>query len=355
MRTFILLAVVVAVASAGIAPRPRPDKAPTPDRDAPSRGDRRRGSGSGAGGGSGSGASGYGSSYYAPPPPPPKGDGLDKLDKLFSRVDAVSDQLKTVSEQVVALEARQAVQVRFFDRLVTVTLEALDNTDENQNDRLTQLEAFLTALEDELENELEPAVNSGSRNDNNRAERLALEELLNQETDLDIGQAARIVRLVSITADFKDRLFQIKKNEFELFDDEVERTTQDLNAGQAFDDARTCEVGEITLDDDENTAEVTFQTDFGNQAPQIFLGFKGTSANTNAVEDEKNANGGYGYPGYGQEAEPGPIGTRVTAYTTPKGARLELFGFGIGEARIVTATIQYQVCSIGPGIGVVEH
>ncbi|KAK7107645.1 hypothetical protein V1264_015534 [Littorina saxatilis] len=219
MRTFILLAVVVAVASAAIAPRPtRPDKAPTPDRDAPSRGDRRRGGGSGAGGGSGSGASGYGSSYYAPPPPPPphKGDGLDKLDKLFSRVDAVSDQLKTVSEQVVALEARQAVQVRLFDRLVTVTLEALANTDENQNDRLTQLEAFLTALEDEFKNELEPAVdNLQHLNMANKAERLAIDTLLNEETDLDIGQAGRIARLVSITADFQDRLRQVRLAERE--------------------------------------------------------------------------------------------------------------------------------------------
>ncbi|KAK7107644.1 hypothetical protein V1264_015533 [Littorina saxatilis] len=395
MRTFILLAVVVAVASAATRPRDGTDGS----RPAAGHGDtgsnqhrdnsgydsgnsgygtgndgygsRNGGYGSGNGGygdnsynrgGYGNNHARYGGGYYAPPPPPPqKTDSLDKLDKLFSRVDAVSDQLKTVSEQVVALEARQAVQVRFFDRLVTVTLEALANTDENQKDRLTQLEDFLTVLEYELENELEPAVdNLRDMNMVNREERGALEELLNDETDLDIGQAGRIARLVSITADFKDRLFQIVKNAFELFDDEAEGTTQDLDALATVATAKTCEVGEITLDDDECTAELTFQTDFGNQAPQIFLGLSGVNFNTNAVEDKKEQ-GGYGYSGgYGHnqgyhETEPGSIGTRLNAYTTPKGARFEFFFFGFGETKIAAATITYQACSIGPGIGRVNH
>ncbi|KAK7087394.1 hypothetical protein V1264_021454 [Littorina saxatilis] len=295
----------------------------------------------------------------------PTTDGpTNELDQLFTRVEAVRDQVKTAGEESRALAARQAVQMMFLDRLVAIVLNELKNTDKSQDNALDRLEGFLAALDNEIDTEISNRVTEvKTRNQNNAVARQGLQSLLADLEDADVIQSGVIRDLFSTANDFRGRLDQISRNEFELFEDTVESAEARLKYARATDSRGMCESGGLTLDADERAVNYQYLTPFPG-VPQVITGLCGFNFDMDVIKDPEHFikalyafQSGYGGAGYGYEppAEPDTIGVRVNSFSTATGLQVEGFDLSLGDTKAVDVKVCFMACSVGPGTGPVVH
>merc|ERR1712121_45257 len=268
----------------------------------------------------------------------------NELDKLYSRMNAVLAQIQGFEEQMDALSAELSVQEKRLKDLTQIKFVELAEVDAKQAAALNTVNSNiddLTADTNDLTNGID---NLAASNDDNTAEQETAQNLFASDRATDIWQDNQVNKLYPAVKDYKDKLFNVKSNEFAVFEDTVGRDTTTLASVNARETRRMCEVGRVTLTSVDKRVEYQYQTTFEN-TPGITYGLCGFNFNLNSRE----ASPSYYYQ------EPEALGARVNAYSSPTGITIEAFDLSFGDSSAVSVDVCFQACSIGPGTEPVSH
>jgi len=150
-------------------------------------------------------------------------------------------------------------------------------------------------------------------------------------------------------------------NEWDRVDDDADELSFDAKNVLAVEQNRLCETGTVTLHKDDRKAEAIFQTNFGTAVPQVLYGISGYQFDLRARGVSHYGGqtfggyGGYGgysqgpsYGGYGYHYEPNAIGVFVTQTSSPDSVTFEAVNMAFGDTELLTVTVSYQACNVGP-------
>jgi len=264
---------------------------------------------------------------------------LDIIDKLYKRVDTVQNEVKTTSEILANLEARQSLQKTTLEQLTLETFKDLEETDKQQLRKIIGLEGDVDLLMDEL-NTLEMQVVALTMlNENVTSTRVELREAIANRTRIEVEQMREIASISRAVNDFKSKLFDVIDNEFDLVNDQVMRSANNLGINENKELDRMCETGQVTLDADDRKAEYLFQTTFSS-VPQVLYSVCGYNFNLDALK-------GVSYDNYYKE--PNAVGVSVTADASKTGVTFEVFDKSFGDTALLSADVCFQACNISPG------
>merc|ERR1712121_140102 len=261
----------------------------------------------------------------------------NELDKLYSRMNAVLAQIQGFEEQMDALSAELSVQEKRLKDLTQIKFVELAEVDAKQAAALNTVNSNINDLTNGIDN-------LAASNDDNTAEQETAQNLFASDRATDIWQDNQVNKLYTAVKDYKDKLFNVKSNEFAVFEDTVGRDTTTLASVNARETRRMCEVGRVTLTSVDMRVEYQYQTTFEN-TPGITYGLCGFNFNLNSRE----ASPSYYYQ------EPEALGARVNAYSSPTGITIEAFDLSFGDSSAVSVDVCFQACSIGPGTEPVSH
>lgn len=286
--------------------------------------------------------------YHAPgpyvAPTPAEYEHLDTLDKLYSRLDTVQDELKTGSSLLANLESRLSLSKQDLEILTTITSPLFTVEDQNQDTELDQLQETLDIINDKLDQLENHVIEVEILNDMNLNDQENITVLLAAKRRRDIEQEGAIARAQALVADFKPRYFQSIGNDFDFVQQNIDSLTRFLASVKEIESKKLCETGQVTLDADDRKAEYLFQTAFA-VVPQILYSVCGYNFDLEARPND--------YDHYYKE--PNALGLLVTAEASRTGLTVEMFDQSFGDSQVVTADVCFQVCSIGPGTDALPH
>jgi len=243
--------------------------------------------------------------------------------------------VKNMEEQYGALVARMSLQKKFLDEFNKLKVPALLQRDEEQDTVIDQLEEQLYNVRHELDIELWPYVKHlTDLNANNTSGQQAVEHGIVEAVYKDILQEGQIQRLSKAVKQFKEKLFQVQANEFQVFDQAVARVSGRLQYSNNQEDRRMCETGQVTLTADERKNTYNFETMF-DEVPGIVWGICGFNINLDSRDNY--------YP------EPNSAGSNAHAYATKTGIAFEGISDSFGDSAFVSVDVCFQACTILPG------
>jgi len=264
-------------------------------------------------------------------------ESLDAMDKLYQRLETVQAEIKTGSQLLANLEARLSLSKRYVEQTSTVTLPDLMVENNNIVNLVEQLENDF----DDLEVKVNDAVlNSGDLNADAKDANIVqyeIYEFLNQARTDDTFQGAEAAEVLSYIKNIKDNFLVDVSNFFNLVDYNTGLLALAGNMLEDTEDARICEVGQVTLDADDRKAEYLFQTSF-ETVPQILYSICGYNFD---MEARPNV-----YDHYYKE--PNAMGLLVTAEASKTGLTVEVYDQSFGDTALLSSDVCFQVCSIGP-------
>ena len=105
----------------------------------------------------------------------------------------------------------------------------------------------------------------------------------------------------------------------------------------------------MTLVADDGWTEHTYQTPF-DTVPQVLYGMCGSAFDLNNRADPV-------HPGYGYlpAQEPNDIGVNAIVISSKTSLIIKGVELSFGDTKALTLDVCYHACSIGPGIGPVDH
>lgn len=254
-------------------------------------------------------------------------------------MNTVQNEVKTTSEILANLEARQSLQKKTLEQLTLETFEDLVESDRQQDRKIITLEGEVDLLMDELNTLEMQVVELTVLNENITATQEELRVALGERKRIEVEQMREITSISKAVNDFKTKLFEVLDNEFAIADNSVEQTANNLGINENKELARMCETGQVTLDADDRKAEYLFQTTFAS-VPQVLYSVCGYNFNLDARK-------GVSYDNYYKE--PNAIGVSVTADASKTGVTLEVFDKSFGDTALLSADVCFQACNISPG------
>jgi len=265
---------------------------------------------------------------------------LDVIDKLYKRLTTSLSEIKAASELLSSLESRQSLEKKALEQLTLATFPDLVVKDILQTSAIFSLEDQIYILEEQLNELVNQTFNLVALNLNNTDAQEEIEVLWAGRKRADVEQERQINSLVKAVKDFKEKLLQVLDNEFELIDQDIMESSNNLDNVKEKELARMCEVGQVTLDADDRKAEYLFQTTF-TSVPQVLTSVCGYKFDLEARKD-------LSYDDY--YGEPNAAGLGISADASKTGVTLEVFDKSFGDTALLSADVCFQACSISPGV-----
>jgi len=266
------------------------------------------------------------------------------MDKLYQRLETVQAELKTGSQLLANLEARLSLSKRYVEQVSTVTFPDLTVESNNLQNLLDQLENDFGDLEVKANNAEQASLSNKDDIGELTVFQFDNRDFLLQLITDDTFQGADAEEVLSYIKNIKDNFLSVVSNTLQTIDYNTGIVGLAGNIVEDIEDARICEVGQVTLDADDRKAEYLFQTNF-QTVPQILYSICGYNFD---MEARPNV-----YDHYYKE--PNAMGLLVTAEASKTGLTVEVFDQSFGDTALLSTDVCFQVCSIGPSTDVLPR
>ncbi|KAL8623450.1 hypothetical protein ACOMHN_058895 [Nucella lapillus] len=267
----------------------------------------------------------------------------NQLAKQKKRVEGILAQLKFLSEKADALSSVLSFQETQLARFIQFVFQKQKRQLDVQTLLVKKQEDNLTMLEKDLEDRAPYPLKKTNKNDANIDTAERIENMIASQQSVEARQDRELRRINHIIAESKAKLKQVLKNGVALLASRVVRDDTRQKGIKNREVRRMCEVGRVTLKPDDRRIEYPLQKKFPTR-PGLFYGLSSFSLTVDTPK-EPAPKQKHGPP----SKEPQGFGTVVHSYTTPKTLVIEAFDQTIGDAKLESIDVSFQICNIGPG------